>query len=64
MNITAELYNTDAMYVLQERYPNQLSGARGVGMFCAVDVRDAKHRDKLLTELRNDGWCIYLSFPL
>ena len=56
MNITAELYNTDDMYVLQERYPTQLSGARGEGMFCAVDVRDAKHRDKLLTDLRNDGW--------
>lgn len=40
---------------LQERYPGQLSGARGEGMFCAVDVRDAKHRDQLLTDLKNSG---------
>ena len=24
-------------------------------MFCAVDVVDAKHRDKLLTDLKNSG---------
>ena len=41
--------------VSQEMYPRQLSGARGAGVFCAVDVCTPSHRDELLNALRAKG---------
>lgn len=40
---------------LASRHPGLLSGARGVGMFAAIDVRDAPTQVKLLDALRQRG---------
>lgn len=40
---------------LAARWPALLSGARGAGTFCAIDVRDAATRDRLLHEARQRG---------
>ncbi len=45
--------------LLQEKYPSQLSNARGVGVFCAVDVKDQQHRDKLVGALKEKGTFLY-----
>lgn len=39
----------------QELYPQLIHRARGVGTFCAIDGCTIESRDKLLSELRNNG---------
>ncbi|XP_067115459.1 4-aminobutyrate aminotransferase, mitochondrial-like [Osmerus mordax] len=43
------------LYELQAKYPHLLSRARGLGTFCAVDVRDEDTRNSLLIKARNKG---------
>ena len=45
----------DRFVLLQNKNPDVLSGARGFGMFNAVDVKDPETRDKLVGALRNRG---------
>jgi 4-aminobutyrate aminotransferase/(S)-3-amino-2-methylpropionate transaminase len=45
----------DGLTRLEGLYPDQLSQARGVGLYCAIDARDTILRDRLLTSLRNRG---------
>ena len=40
---------------LQNRYSAQISGVRGAGTFCAIDVKDVNHRDKLISALKVKG---------
>ncbi|KAM6957395.1 4-aminobutyrate aminotransferase, mitochondrial [Aplochiton taeniatus] len=43
------------LYALQAQYPHLLSGARGQGTFCAVDVCDDGTRNSLLLKARDKG---------
>uniref|UniRef100_A0A6Q2ZAX4 4-aminobutyrate aminotransferase, mitochondrial n=1 Tax=Esox lucius TaxID=8010 RepID=A0A6Q2ZAX4_ESOLU len=43
------------LYQLQAQYPNLLSSARGVGTFCAVDIRDEATRNSILIKARDKG---------
>ncbi|KAG9337634.1 hypothetical protein JZ751_028392 [Albula glossodonta] len=43
------------LYELQARYPHLLSKARGLGTFCAIDVRDETTRNNLIFKARNKG---------
>ncbi|XP_030637374.1 4-aminobutyrate aminotransferase, mitochondrial-like [Chanos chanos] len=43
------------LYELQEKYPHLLSKARGLGTFCAIDVKDEDTRNKLIIKARNKG---------
>uniref|UniRef100_A0A3B3U9F7 4-aminobutyrate aminotransferase n=1 Tax=Poecilia latipinna TaxID=48699 RepID=A0A3B3U9F7_9TELE len=45
----------NGLYELQAQYPGLLSRARGQGTFCAIDVRDAATRDRLLLQARDKG---------
>uniref|UniRef100_A0A3P9NNI4 4-aminobutyrate aminotransferase, mitochondrial n=1 Tax=Poecilia reticulata TaxID=8081 RepID=A0A3P9NNI4_POERE len=45
----------NGLYELQAQYPGLLSRARGLGTFCAIDVRDAATRDRLLLQARDKG---------
>ena len=40
---------------LEIRFPEVLSGSRGLGTLCAVDVKDVGTRDKILHGLRQRG---------
>ena len=41
--------------VLQDQYSSQVLNARGRGLYCAIDARDAAHRLKLIAALRDKG---------
>uniref|UniRef100_A0A3Q2TY32 4-aminobutyrate aminotransferase n=1 Tax=Fundulus heteroclitus TaxID=8078 RepID=A0A3Q2TY32_FUNHE len=45
----------NGLYELQAQYPGLLSRARGQGTFCAIDVRDAATRDRMLVQARDKG---------
>jgi len=45
----------DGLKELEARYPALLSASRGMGTMCAINVKDAPTRDKILTELRQSG---------
>ncbi|XP_062402057.1 4-aminobutyrate aminotransferase, mitochondrial-like [Sardina pilchardus] len=45
----------NGLYDLQARYPHLLSRARGLGTFCAIDVKDEDTRNKLILKARNKG---------
>ncbi|KAK0398485.1 hypothetical protein QR680_002614 [Steinernema hermaphroditum] len=40
---------------LEDVYPQQISNSRGVGTFCAFDLRDAKTRDQLIDACLSEG---------
>ncbi|XP_036395552.1 4-aminobutyrate aminotransferase, mitochondrial-like [Megalops cyprinoides] len=43
------------LYELQAHYPHLLSAARGLGTFCAIDVKDEATRNSLILKARNKG---------
>ncbi|XP_069124664.1 4-aminobutyrate aminotransferase, mitochondrial-like isoform X2 [Argopecten irradians] len=43
------------LYEMQEKYPGLLSKARGVGTYCAIDVKDVETRENILHRLRQKG---------
>uniref|UniRef100_A0A8C7T8Q9 4-aminobutyrate aminotransferase, mitochondrial n=2 Tax=Oncorhynchus mykiss TaxID=8022 RepID=A0A8C7T8Q9_ONCMY len=45
----------EGLYDLQDKYPHLLSKARGIGTFCAIDVKDEDTRNLLLLKARNKG---------
>ena len=45
----------DGLKQLQEKFPQYLSGARGLGTFCAIDLPDTLQRDAFVNQLRNNG---------
>ena len=60
---------------LQERFPQQISNARGEGTICAVNASSTEHRGKLINSLLQKGkctWCdactyshlVFVLFPL
>jgi len=59
-NLLARVQDTGAhllgsLEALQDRFPTVLSQARGVGTFCAIDVRDASTRDRFVDAMRQRG---------
>jgi len=40
---------------LQNKYPQYLHSARGLGTFCAIDCDTAARRDSIISKLRNSG---------
>jgi len=59
-NLLARVQDTGAhllgsLEALQDRFPTVLSQARGVGTFCAIDVRDASTRDRFVGAMRQRG---------
>uniref|UniRef100_A0A674EDJ2 4-aminobutyrate aminotransferase, mitochondrial n=1 Tax=Salmo trutta TaxID=8032 RepID=A0A674EDJ2_SALTR len=45
----------EGLYNLQDKYPHLLSRARGIGTFCAIDVKDEDTRNNLILKARNKG---------
>jgi 4-aminobutyrate aminotransferase/(S)-3-amino-2-methylpropionate transaminase len=41
--------------LFKDKYPHLLSKARGIGTFCAIDVKDEDTRNLLLLKARNKG---------
>lgn len=48
----------ESLKALAEKYPEKLSNARGRGLMCAVDLPSGTDRNKMMTELFNDGLII------
>ena len=48
---------------IQERFSDQISNARGIGLFCSVDVKSTEHRDKLMGDMKGKGEFIYRIGP-
>ena len=46
---------TSGLTQLQQKFPSQISNARGAGSMQAIDARNAQHRDQLLLALKNIG---------
>ena len=46
---------TDGMKTLEGIYPGTLHSTRGRGLFCAVNARDTKFRDKIISSMLNRG---------
>ena len=45
----------NGLWDLEKRFPDILSGSRGLGSLCAVDVKSLAIRDKILHDLRQRG---------
>jgi L-lysine 6-transaminase len=45
----------DALRKIQSEHPDIISNARGMGLFCAFDLKDDQTRDKLVGKLFENG---------
>ena len=48
-------YLLTKLYQLQNEFPNLFSNARGLGLLCAVDLKNTNLRDKFLSEVFKNG---------
>lgn len=48
-------YLVSSLEEAQERFPGQLSRARGLGTYAAIDFKDAASRDSFIHKARNKG---------
>ena len=49
------IHYTMSTSFFQERFSDQISNARGIGLFCSVDVKSTEHRDKLMGDMKAKG---------
>lgn len=54
VNVTGKLL-LDTLKQFQNKYPNHLNSARGMGTFCAINCKDGPLRDKIIGLLREQG---------
>jgi len=45
----------DGLKDMQNKFPQYLHSARGLGTFCAIDCDTGARRDQILTKMRNEG---------
>lgn len=48
----------ESLKALAEKYPSKISNARGRGLMCAIDLPSGADRNKMMSELFNDGLII------
>uniref|UniRef100_A0A4W5K435 4-aminobutyrate aminotransferase n=1 Tax=Hucho hucho TaxID=62062 RepID=A0A4W5K435_9TELE len=53
----------EGLYDLQDKYPHLLSRARGIGTFCAIDVKDEDTCNNLILKARNKGKTLSMKKP-
>lgn len=63
-NQTEQYFDWYDLFILQNKYPDLISDARGLGTFLAISCATPEIRDEAVGRLRDLGWfiCVHFTF--